>query len=65
MGVPWTVILIALSSIGSGRRCAVAFREIPMFEVRDNAARRVMRRRLSSCAGFSVLPGSARELDAA
>ena len=35
MWVSWTVILTALSSIGPGRRCAVAFREIPMFEVRE------------------------------
>ena len=35
MGVPWTVILTALSFDGPGRRCAVAFREIPMFEVRE------------------------------
>ena len=35
MWVPWTVILTALSSIGPGRWCAVAFREIPMFEVHE------------------------------
>ena len=36
-----------------------------MIDVVDNAARRVMRRGPSSCAGFAVWPGSAREVDAA